>query len=175
MDIILKFEDDQYEFNKITHTRKIARAVVINELNKVCLMHLNRNDDFGSYDYYETPGGGVDENETYEEALVRELDEEVGVKSNIIMFLGEVVDYYNLINRKNINRYYLCKIDSQTKIHHESSGDDLIQSINFYPLEAAIKLYENMSDFGVSFLVKQRELTILKEYKRMFEEKLIQI
>ena len=78
MDIILKLEDDQYEFNKITHTRKIARAVVINELNKVCLMHLNRNDDFGSYDYYETPGGGVKPEEDIRAAVLREVKEETG-------------------------------------------------------------------------------------------------
>lgn len=173
--INLKLNDNQYPNNGINHIRKVTRAILLNENNEVCLLKIYGNDIFGLRDYYETPGGGVDENETYEEALVRELDEEVGVKSNIIMFLGEVVDYYNLINRKNINRYYLCKIDSQTKIHHESSGDDLIQSINFYPLEEAIKLYENMSNFGVSFLVKQRELPILKELQRMINEKLIQL
>ena len=173
--ISIKLNDNQYPNNGVDHTRKVTRAILLNDKNEVCLLKIFGNDIFGVRDYFETPGGGVDENETFEEALVRELDEEVGVSSSIIMFLGEVVDYYNLIKRKNINHYYLCKIDSYTRIHHESSGDDLIQSINFYPLEDAIKLYENMSNFGVSFLVKQRELPILKELQRMINEKLIQL
>ena len=98
--INLRLKDDQYPNNGITHTRNVARAILLNENNEVCLLKINGYDDFGLRDYYETPGGGVDENETYEEALVRELDEEVGVKSNIIMFLGEVVDYYNSLRRR---------------------------------------------------------------------------
>ena len=173
--INLRLKDDQYPNNGITHTRNVSRAILLNENNEVCLLKINGYDDFGLRDYYETPGGGVDESETFEQALVRELDEEVGVNAEVIMFLGEVIDYYNLIYRKNINRYYLCKISSHTSIHHESLGDSLIEKIEYYHLEEAISKYSNMKSNGVSKLVKQRELPILLELKRLLEEKLVQI
>ena len=173
--INLRLKDDQYPNNGITHTRNVSRAILLNENNEVCLLKINGYDDFGLRDYYETPGGGVDESETFEQALVRELDEEVGVNAEVIMFLGEVIDYYNLIYRKNINRYYLCKISSHTSIHHESLGDSLIEKIEYYPLLEAISKYSNMKSNGVSKLVKQRELPILLELKRLLEEKLVQI
>ena len=173
--INLKLNDNQYNNNGIDHIRKVSRAILLNENNQVCLLKISGEDIFGKRDYYETPGGGVDLNESYEDAIVRELDEEVGVNAHIILFIGEVIDYYNLIKRKNINRYFLCKIDSYTKIHHESLGDDMIEKIEFCELEEAISHYEKMNNYGVSKLVKQRELPILKEVKRLIEKKLVQL
>ena len=171
----LKLKDDQYPNNGITHTRKISRAILFNEQNEVCLLKINGYDEFGLRDYYETPGGGVDENESFEEALIRELDEEVGVQARIVMFIGEVQDYYNLIYRKNVNRYYLCKVEKNTNIHHESEGDNLIEKIEFCSLEQAIEKYKAMKNHGVSKLVRERELPILLEVKRLIESKLLQL
>ena len=164
--INLQLKDDQYQNNGINHTRNVARAVLINENNEICLLKINGFDEFGLRDYYETPGGGVDENETFEEALIRELDEEVGVHAKILMFIGEIKDYYNLIYRK---------IDKYTKIHHQSQGDSLIEKIEFCSLEQAIEKYESMKNHGVSKLVRQRELPVLLEVKRLIEAKLIQL
>ena len=171
----LHLDDKEYPNNGVNHIRKVARAILFNDKHQVCLLHLEGEDMFGSRNYYETPGGGVDDNETFEEAVVREVDEEVGVKAHLISFVGEVEDYYNLIKRKNINRYFILKIDSSTHIHHESKGDDLIKEIFFVSLDEAIERFSTMNDFGVSKLVKQRELPILKEVKRQIEANLVQI
>ena len=173
--INLHLNDNQYPNVGIKEVRNVSRAILVNEENKICILKIYGEDIFGLRDYYETPGGGVDENESFEEAVVREIDEEVGVKCHIEMFIGEIVDYYNLIKRKNINRYFLCRIDGQTKIHHESFGDSLISKIEFFTLEEAISVYQNMSNYGVSKLVKQRELPILLELKRMKDNKLVNL
>ena len=173
--INLHLNDREYPNEGITHTRRVARAILFNDKNEVCILKIDGNDIFGHRDYYETPGGGVDEDESFEQGVVREIDEEVGVKAHIISFIGEIIDYYNLIKRKNINRYFILKIDESTHIHHESSGDDLISKILFLPLEEVIQRYETMNDYGVSKLVKQRELPILKEVKRQIDSNLVQI
>ena len=56
---INKLIDDQYDYTTITHTRSVARAILINDSNEVCLLHVEGKDDFGYRNYYETPGGGI--------------------------------------------------------------------------------------------------------------------
>ena len=163
------FPDNRYPARPFTHTRPIARAIVLDSNGKVYLHHIHRNDMFGDAPYFETPGGGVDEGETYEQAVIRECEEELGVVVEIITPIAEVEDAYHLIGRKNINRFFLCKEVKKTKLHHESSGDDLIESTDAYSLDEAIALYQNQSEQGVPGLVKQRELPILLLAKAYLE------
>lgn len=165
--INLSFIDDQYPFNGVDHTRNVARAILIDENKKVCILKIQGQDSFGFRDYYETPGGGVEKGETFEEAIVREIDEEVCVKCQVIRLIGQVKDYYNLVKRRNINRYFLCRVISKTKIHHISHGDSFIKSIDFLEIDEVINLFTKMKDSGASKLVKQRELPIILEAKKI--------
>jgi 8-oxo-dGTP pyrophosphatase MutT (NUDIX family) len=56
----------------IIKERKTVRAIITNSDNKVFLIYSKLFDD------YTFPGGGVKENESNEEALKRELEEEIG-------------------------------------------------------------------------------------------------
>ena len=103
MSIVLKFKDDQYMFTGVTHTREIVRAILIDENNNVCLEKLLDDDGFGPRDYYETPGGGIKPGESHDDALHREISEEVGYKCEVLEHIADVHDYYNLIKRKNYN------------------------------------------------------------------------
>lgn len=86
----IELEDNEYPKQKLTHVRKIARAVVLSKEGKIAIIHLKRNDIFGDYDYYELPGGGVDVGESLEDAAIREIEEEVGVVAKIITPLGNL-------------------------------------------------------------------------------------
>ena len=46
-----------------------------------------------------------------QDAIKRELKEELGVKVDVICKIGVVSDCYNLIHRHNINNYFLCKVE----------------------------------------------------------------
>jgi 8-oxo-dGTP pyrophosphatase MutT (NUDIX family) len=170
MKLINSLEDDQYPFEGVDQTRKVVRAIVFNQNHEICLEKVVRDDRFGKFEYYETPGGGVEEDETLEEALLRELDEEIGYQCEIICEFGEVDDYYNLIKRKNLNYYFLCKARKKTKIHHESHGDSFIKNVKFYSLEEIIAKYESMDDNGVPLLVKRRELPLFKILKEINDD-----
>jgi 8-oxo-dGTP pyrophosphatase MutT (NUDIX family) len=169
MKIINKLIDDQYDKSTITHTRKIARAILLNEENKVCLLHVLGDDDFGHRDYYETPGGGVNENELIEEAVIREIKEETGYNSYIIQELGIVEDYYNLIHRHNVNHYYLLKTTSYEKEELEEYEKGIIDCKVWVDIDTAISLYENMNKEKLEILVKNRELPILKMVKEILK------
>ena len=65
-----------------------------------------RDDIFGNGAFIETAGGGVETGETPEEAIHRELKEELGASVEVLCKVGTVNDYYNQIHRHNVNHYF---------------------------------------------------------------------
>ncbi len=159
--IELYLKDNEFENLGITHTRHVARAIVLED-DKILMLRVNRDDEFGKACYLETSGGGVDEGETPEQAVLREIDEELGVKGEIITKLGIVDDYYNKIKRHNINHYYLVKVTGKTKIHHVSAGDSLIDGILKLDFNDIFLEYNNKNE-KIKRLVYSREEPIVKE------------
>lgn len=66
-----------------TATRYTVRAIILKD-QKLLMTYSKKFDD------YMTPGGGVEENEDFVEALKRELEEEVGVISDEIKPIGYI-------------------------------------------------------------------------------------
>jgi 8-oxo-dGTP pyrophosphatase MutT (NUDIX family) len=162
MKILHHFFDTEYPSKEITHTRKIVRAVVVNDKSEIALTKIKTDDMFGHRDYYELPGGGVKSNEKLVDALKRELLEELGaeIKSEIIP-IGRIIDFYNLIGRRNDNHFYICFVDSIGEKHLEVRESKLIEKIVWVNIDKAIELYNNMQDELVGKLVKNRELPII--------------
>lgn len=165
--ISLKLLDQEYPFEGYDHVRFVARGIVMDDQGRVALHLIHRNDAFCDQTYYETPGGGVDEGESFAEAFARECKEELGADVDILSSLGEVEDGYNLIKRKNINRFFLAKVRSLGEPHFASKGDTLIQKTEWLPLDEAIQKMSAQDDHLVAGLVKRRELPILEEVKRL--------
>lgn len=55
--------------------RRAARAIVLDPAERILLVHFR----FPRGSFWATPGGGIDEGETPEQAVRRELDEEAGL------------------------------------------------------------------------------------------------
>ena len=71
-------------------------------MNKDNQLWVGKRIDFKN-NYWQMPQGGIDENETPEEAMKRELSEEVGINKNfeIVMTHGEWLSYYLPSSIKN--------------------------------------------------------------------------
>jgi mutator protein MutT len=83
-------------------TRAGIRAVaVLVKDDKVLLVHRTR---YGK-EFWVFPGGGVEENEKIEEAVVREVEEEASIKCKIVKLLYTHI--YSDLGHKQF--YYLCK------------------------------------------------------------------
>ena len=166
---ILHLQDDQYPYTYIDHVRYVSRGILLNDKNEIALNKLHGFDNFGSRDYYETPGGGKKVKETIRAALIREMREETGYEVEIIKELGMVNDYYNLIHRNNRNYYFLCKSKRFVGKILEDYENSMIEELVWVSIDKAIVLYEHMDVSGVAILVKNRELPILKKVKKILE------
>ena len=83
-------------------------AAIIKRNNLFFIAQRNRNKHLGLK--WEFPGGKVEKNETFIEALAREIEEELSIKINIHSKIAQEKFKDNKINV--VLHYYLCSIKS---------------------------------------------------------------
>ncbi len=168
----IELRDKEWPFEYTNHDRLIARAVVVDDEGFFYFVRADRDDDFGKATLIETSGGGVEPGEAPEEAILRELREELGAETEILCKIGIVSDYYNLIHRHNINNYYLCRVISFGEKH---MTQDEIESFHLSTLklgyEEAVEEYEKCRDSKLGRLVGNREVPVLKRAYELLESR----
>ena len=170
-ELYTELRDNEWELTYTDHDRQIARAIVVDDNGYFYFVRAERDDSFGVSALIETAGGGVEDGEDLQEAVKRELKEELGVEVEILCKIGVVSDYYNLIHRHNINNYYLCRA--------KGFGDKNLteQEIKHFHLstlkltyDEALSEYERCSVTKLGRLVANRELPILKRAKEILDK-----
>ena len=148
MEIILK----GYKGKKILDYQKMVKrvkALIVSSDNKILLVN--------NYQDYQFPGGHMENNETYSEALKRELLEETGIDFNIEKDIEPVLKLY---------RYY--------EEYHETKENTLLE-INYFIIRSDkyididnLKLTkeEENGDFSLTYIS-------LFEFKRLLEENIM--
>lgn len=164
--IQLSLTDNEWEYEYTDHDREIVRAVVFDDEGYLYFVQAIRDDDFGKATLIETSGGGVEDGEDFETAILRELKEELGATAQIVCEIGVVDDYYNLIHRHNINHYFLCKATAfGTKNLTKDEIEDFHLSTLKLSFEQAADQYKKLSNTKIGRLVANRELPILEQAK----------
>ncbi|KAF7774371.1 hypothetical protein PCIT_a0806 [Pseudoalteromonas citrea] len=147
-------------------TRQTTRAIVL-EGDKVLLLYTARYDD------YTLPGGGVDEGESLEQALLRELQEETGVKelTNIQPF-GRYEEYrlwhkpdFDVIHI--VSDCYICQIcghfDTPKMEDYERANGMVPVWVDInVAIEHNKKTLENSPKKGLSLI---REISLLEQIR----------
>ena len=116
MRLLFEIDEKNYIPNGKAFVRPSSRAIIIRN-NKVLMVHSLM------YDYYKFPGGGIENNETNIEALIRETKEEAGL--NIIK---ETIKPYGYVHRVSKSDCGDCDIFIQDNYYYLCSVEDRIES-----------------------------------------------
>jgi len=110
MKLLFEIDKKNYDNDGKAFIRPSARAIIIKD-NKIYMVHSL------VYDYYKFPGGGIENNESNIDALIRETKEEAG-----LVVIKDSIKEYGYVHRiqkakdfgysKFIqdNYYYLCNV-----------------------------------------------------------------
>ncbi|MCR5495959.1 MAG: NUDIX hydrolase [Treponema sp.] len=169
-EINIQLQDKEWPLEYIDHDRHCARAIIFDDDKNFYFVHVDRDDYFGKAKYIESSGGGVEKGENLEEALKRELKEELGLEAQVICKIGIVSDYYNIIHRHNINHYFLCKAISfgPKKLTKAEIECFHLTSIHL-KYDQAIQEYIHAKESKIGRLVSERELPVLQKAKEIIE------
>lgn len=86
--------------------RKSARVILENEHGEIAIQHLQ------NYGFYKLPGGGIDDGESNEGALKREVQEEVGCTCQVVRPIGMIIEYRDKYKLLHMSYCYVAKITS---------------------------------------------------------------
>ncbi|WP_088066745.1 8-oxo-dGTP diphosphatase MutT [Gottfriedia luciferensis] len=112
---------------------KVVGAVIRNNQNQIlCAL---RSADMSLPNLWEFPGGKIEKNEQPEDALIREIDEELGCKINVGELIEEVVHEYPEIIVELLT--YEAKIISGKLVAKEHATLEWVELSNLQKLEWA--------------------------------------
>lgn len=140
--------------------RKSARAILLNEEGNMATQYLQ------TYTYHKLPGGGVDLGETVEEALRREILEEVGCDSEILNEIGVVIEYRNRYNLLHISYCFSAKVVGKVGESKLEEGEiEEGQTTLWMPPQEVLKKMkvDEPKKFEGHFILG-REMAFLEEY-----------
>lgn len=150
---------DTEQLNTEYVLRKAARALLINEDGLVSIQYLS------ALNYYKLPGGGVENGESLEEALLREIQEEVGCSCTILDEVGAVIEYRNQEKLIHISYCYLAKVVGPIGEPSFEQGEiDLGHTALWVtPEDAKEKMFSHYSDVYKGKFIVSRDRVFLEE------------
>jgi len=168
MKVIFNNYDNLKEEN-INRVVRRAKALIINSNNEILFAHSNNN--------YFFVGGRVEENETFDEGIIREIKEEAGIDIALekrepfftITYMNK--DYpSNGVNTKSIANYYLINCDTKPDLNKTSLTEEEktgnFKLIYIYK-DKALEELTNSLDICSNKNVVRDTIEVVKEYLKI--------
>ena len=178
MDLICKITDEDIGEEMVQMQnpfhRKASRGIVLDDEGKMAVFYKKNKNQ------YKLPGGGLDEGETFEEAFIREVEEEVGCKVEIVECLGYTEEYKTKSNYIQTSYVFVGRIIEKyeelklTKMEEDEGGERLWMT----PEEALEKMKQNYNYLLASEytnlystkIVAKRDIEILQKYIEIYNK-----
>lgn len=145
-----------------------ARGIVIRDDGKIALFYKSNKNE------YKLPGGGIEDDETPEEAFKREVLEETGCIVSIVRKLGITKEYKSKDNFMQTSHVFLGEVIEDTKMLHitkkeSDEGALLVWEDSKKALELIENCYDKLvaSSYDSTYFTKfvvLRDRNILKYY-----------
>ena len=137
-------------------SKRICCRGIILEEDKVDLMYREKKVNGKILKYYTYPGGGLEENETLENCVKREVKEEFDIDVEVLQLL-KTVEY-----KENITHYFACK---KIKGALTLSGEEKQRSNkeNYYEVRKVPLTEINSIDLYEKELIEETKKIINKE------------
>jgi len=166
---LLEISDKELGLNEVAERpadskiRTAARAVLLDNEGMIALQFVSKDG------YHKLPGGGVENGESIEDGLRREIREEVGCELEIINNIGETLEHRYKYGVIQTSFCYLAKVVGKKglpQFEQDEIEDGMISL--WTDIDTAINLIkkENPEVYQGKFIVK-RDLAILEEAKKI--------
>lgn len=166
------FDENANDFNfSESWKREAARAVLEDGEGKIALMYSGKNK------YYKLPGGGIELGESREEALARELREEVGANAEIIEEVGMIEEQRAVANNmQQLSYTYYCKVVGKIGKNNLDEGEKAADfQVMWVDLDEAIDLIKSCNNVPDRRLedqfITRRDEIFLEEYKKQISQR----
>ena len=123
--VIGKITREQSKSNKFIH--RGVGAFVFNKKGELFIHKRAKQKKLYPEQWDCTVGGGVDYGETYEEGLVREIEEEIGIRIKNPVFLF-VFRYKDVVNNYT-SKTYRCVVDAVLKFQEEEISEGRFETV----------------------------------------------
>ena len=166
MRLLFEIDTKDYDLNGVAFIRHSARCINIKN-GLVAMVHSVK------YDYYKFPGGGIEENESEEHAMIRETQEEAG-----LVVIPESIKEYGYVHRiqksdhddadyfVQDNYYFLC--DVEEAIYSQDLDDyeaDEKFTLEYVEPDKAIFVNRNVPHGSKEQTMLEREARVLELLK----------
>ena len=161
---------DNLKLEDIDEVVTRTKGLIINSNNEITLGY--------SHKTYQFPGGHLEEGETLEECLLREIEEETGIEiKDAKLKPFEKITYYNKNyhgsgkNRQNDIYYYLIRTNMMSNFENtsldewEKDGNLMVKRVPLRDVEKVLR--DTILDNPINKVILEEMLDIFKEYNKI--------
>ena len=150
--------DIKEEVKEVDYRARTAARAILNHNGKIALLHVTK------HKYYKLPGGGVDEGESIQQGLIREIKEEVGCTFELKGEVGEIIEHRSHFGLVQTSHCFLAKVleEGEPNFTEKELNDGF--EIVWAPFDEAVELLRNSKPllYEGKFIVL-RDLKFLEE------------